>query len=112
MKDDFLKGLFESARESANGILDKVEQKLREVEPQNELENLRMQVDKLEAQLDERNDDYYDLLALVQVLLDGEVRKTVTLTKEKYDNLTNSTITLSVLDSYDDTVTIQIVQDL
>lgn len=99
MKDDFFAGLFEQARKTANDLLDKGESLLREVEndlvteePSQELEDLRMDVDRLEAQNEDLKDQVHDLESIIQVLLDGEASKDITVTWKRFYNLRDYTL--------------------
>lgn len=116
MKDDFLKELFTSARETANDLLGKAEQLLREVEedfldPEDEVESLRFERDSLQARLEELEDINDDLVAGIQLLLDGEVRKEITMSWERYNNLRDSDLEIIHTDDTVGNVTITINQD-
>lgn len=117
MKDNFFEGLFQNARKIANDILDKAESTLRDVEndlgvsPEDELEDLRLEVDKLEARNDDLEDLVDDLKGALQVLLDGEARKEITLTWTKYNNLRDAKVEIVVTDPGDDKLVLTITQE-
>lgn len=117
--NDFFKEIFDTARETAIIFLDKAERILRDVEKEKifedvdttELEDLRLDNDQLAGKVNELEDLNSDLLAIVQILLDGEMRKDITMTWEKYYNLSDSTVSLSFTDSYTGEVTATITQE-
>lgn len=115
MKDDFFAGLFENARKVANEILDKGESLLRDVEDdlrdneEIELEDLRMTVDQLEAKNDELQTLVDDLTGTLQVLLDGEMQKDISIPWERWNNLRDASLEIVFTD--DDKLNIHIRQE-
>jgi hypothetical protein len=110
MKDDFFTGLFEQARKTANDVLNRVEKTLLDKDP--ETEDLQPQLEQLQAKYDELELTLAETMGVVQVLLDGEMRKKLTLSWEKFDNLQEPDVEIVFTDDGAGSVTIEIVQEL
>jgi hypothetical protein len=108
--NDFLNEVFTSARRTADSLLNKLEKYLDDTNTSDELEQLQLDVDRLEAVNDSLQDENSDLLALVKVLLDGKKRKNITLTWKKYYELQESDLEFAYLDPGGTDVTIEIRQ--
>jgi hypothetical protein len=115
--NDFFKDVFDIARSTAIGLLDQAESFLNDIQKDsisnetNELEDLRMSVDQLEARNDDLEDLVEDLATALQVILDGEMRKDITINWEKYNNLKRNKLEVIFTDDTKGFCTVHISQE-